>query len=110
MITENKTKGITLNYTNFLDGNPVCYMMNFSDTIAKARFNEVMENMFPYEENMFPYEREQARYYRLVVFNEGDIYIDVNETGKMFFLCRFGNMLSSMTKEKLENLLNGMFQ
>lgn len=103
MITENKNKGITLNYTNFLDGNPVCYMMNFSDTIAKAKFNEVMENMFPYE-------REQARYYRLVVFSEGDIYIDVNETGKMYFLCRFGKMLSSMTKDKLENLLNGMFQ
>ena len=103
MITENKTKGIKLNYTNFLDGNPVCYMMSFSDSIAKARFNEVMENMFPYE-------REQARYYRLVVFNEGDIYIDTNESGKMYFLCRFGNMLSSMTKEKLENLLNGMFQ
>lgn len=103
MVTDNKNKGIVLNYTNFLDGNPVCYMMNFSDTIAKARFNDVMENMFLYE-------REQARYYRLVVFNEGDIYIDVNETGKMYFLCRFGKMLSSMTKDKLESLLNGMFQ
>ena len=80
MVTDNKNKGIVLNYTNFLDGNPVCYMMNFSDTIAKARFNE------------------------------GDIYIDVNETGKMYFLCRFGKMLSSMTKDKLESLLNGMFQ
>ena len=70
MITENKTKGITLNYTNFLDGNPVCYMMSFSDTIAKARFNEVMENMFPYE-------REQARYYRLVVFDSQIFFLAI---------------------------------
>lgn len=97
-----KTGKIYLEYEH-LECDPVSYKIKCSTKNCLTRLNNKLEETFRY------YDRYEAEYLKLLVFSDGDIYIDYDENKDLIFLMKLGNLLSSLTKEKLESLLNDLF-